>query len=441
MSECNVCYSPFSSVVRKKVQCSVCDYTCCSKCVRTYILHLVGDAKCMNCSVEWKIPFLYESISKQFVKEYKKHRRQYLFQKQLYLLPILSEYIEIETKMKNLQHEKKEFNSKIKSLPPHLQTEREKLKTMKTEVYNKIQICRIDKQTIFNDFITETKTEQKKKIIRERPCIQENCKGFLNKEGKCPICSTTVCLQCNVSKNIHKEHCDPIDIETVKEIQKNTRQCPSCSVSIFKISGCDQMWCTHCNTAFSWKSGTIITNEIHNPHYFDWLMENNETADDETVIMENVDEDLDIHNDTLPSIRSIQNLKLPQYDYVKVLSYYRDLQHLIHEEIPFIRPTEREYRVFMFEIMLSYAKKQKKIERNLENVDTNHALRKELLYILENFRTQQIHLFRGLTISKTISITEFYDFYKNNIKLYTDLNNRLCSSYDWYYGFQFQKNH
>ena len=34
------------------------------------------------------------------------------------------------------------------------------------------------------------------------------------------------------------------------------------------------MWCTQCHTAFSWKSGQIQT-RVHNPHYYEWLRENN----------------------------------------------------------------------------------------------------------------------------------------------------------------------
>jgi hypothetical protein len=40
------------------------------------------------------------------------------------------------------------------------------------------------------------------------------------------------------------------------------------------VKNCDQMWCTQCRTAFSWKTGNLESH-IHNPHYYEWMRKNN----------------------------------------------------------------------------------------------------------------------------------------------------------------------
>lgn len=42
------------------------------------------------------------------------------------------------------------------------------------------------------------------------------------------------------------------------------------------VKNCDQMYCTQCHVAFSWRTGDIVRNgRVHNPHYFDYLRQQN----------------------------------------------------------------------------------------------------------------------------------------------------------------------
>jgi ribosomal protein S27AE len=79
------------------------------------------------------------------------------------------------------------------------------------------------------------------------------------------------CSQCHEMKggtrdndtHIYKEE----SIATARFLHADTKHCPSCGAPVFKIEGCDQVFCTQCHTAFSWNTGRAETGTIHNPHY------------------------------------------------------------------------------------------------------------------------------------------------------------------------------
>ena len=141
-----------------------------------------------------------------------------------------------------------------------------KLLTATRNYWNNIQL--------YNE---EKAGDQKREFIMK--CADENCRGFLSSAYKCGTCEKWTCSQCLViiGKEKDGEHtCNPDTVETAKMIKAETRPCPKCGTRIFKVDGCDQMWCTvdGCHTAFSWNTGHVITGKIHNPHYYEWLRRN-----------------------------------------------------------------------------------------------------------------------------------------------------------------------
>jgi hypothetical protein len=88
-----------------------------------------------------------------------------------------------------------------------------------------------------------------------------------------------VCPDCFeiIGHNKEIDHvCKEDNLKSAELIKKETKGCPKCGVRIFKISGCDQMWCTECKVAFSWNTGKIVVDGvIHNPHFYQYMQNNN----------------------------------------------------------------------------------------------------------------------------------------------------------------------
>jgi hypothetical protein len=122
-----------------------------------------------------------------------------------------------------------------------------------------------------------------KKVVAVR-CMTNKCAGYVTAQSKsegvddpilfCKICRAWQCGECMVqfTANPSATHeCDPEMVKTIKMIKKHCKPCPNCKEPIEKNTGCDQMFCTLCHTAFDWVTNTIIQGRVHNPHYFEWL--------------------------------------------------------------------------------------------------------------------------------------------------------------------------
>lgn len=86
------------------------------------------------------------------------------------------------------------------------------------------------------------------------------------------------CKDCHEMKGPAQDtphECNPDNLASAKLIDAETRACPKCGARVYKISGCNQMFCTACNDcAFDWVTGRIET-VIHNPHYYEFQRQRN----------------------------------------------------------------------------------------------------------------------------------------------------------------------
>lgn len=317
-SVCAICDDKLNQTVRKPVCCPYCEFTACRTCCETYILGETRN-KCMNpqCDREWTRQFIAKSFTGVFInKKLKKKREEILFDIERSLLPATQPRVEYLIKSEQISKEyHQEWNSiwnqidgltyKKRNLKNEMnarrargsscQWELNKISDIKKEcdeVCKKINDLQVKKQELsdkhtvdlrrlreecdFNptDNSTENEPRQRREFIRA--CPDNDCRGFLSTQWKCGLCEKWSCPDCHEIKGPTRdtEHtCNPDILASARLLSSDTKPCPSCGVGIFKITGCDHMWCTHCHKGFSWRTGKI-EEDGHNPHYFEWLRRN-----------------------------------------------------------------------------------------------------------------------------------------------------------------------
>ena len=204
----------------------------------------------LKCGKEWSSKFIRASFPNVFINtKLKSHLSDILLEQERALLPATQPIVEAEIKKEKMKLEAIEIEKAIRNLIGR-----------KNDLMTSMNNLRYTKEAV--------------KFIRA--CSDTNCRGFLSSQWKCGICEQWSCPDCHELKGPTKDAphtCDPNNVATAKLLATDTKGCPKCRTNIFKISGCDQMWCTQCHTAFSWKTGNI-ENTIHNPHYYEWKRNN-----------------------------------------------------------------------------------------------------------------------------------------------------------------------
>ena len=247
--ECSICCERFNASNHKKVSCPFCDLNTCRTCVQTFLLSVSSDPHCMGCKNLWSREVVDGACTKVFRDtKLKKHRETILFERERCLLPQTQEVAARIIQGRNIDKLIKEEASKI------------------DEIRINIQALTHRKYVILSG--SQAVQTEKRQFVRK--CPVEDCRGFLSTRWKCQICENNICPDCNEIKRDEGHTCDPNNVETVALLKKDTKPCPKCGTMIFKISGCSQMWCPDCHTAFDWNTMKIETGRIHNPHYYEF---------------------------------------------------------------------------------------------------------------------------------------------------------------------------
>ena len=284
-TNCMICDEKLNLKNHKLVSCEYCDFGACKTCYQTFLPEQTAP-KCMNreCGRPWTRRFLNTTFSQSFLqKDWRKSREKLAFDLETALLPATQEILERRLRIQNAYIENVMLRKQINTLSSHYS------KLFRKE---KKEICAANEPEdlrALKDRLDEVQatlnTRYAGRFVARvvpttthfvRACPSEDCRGFLSKDWKCGLCKVDTCSKCHVIKTDGGgEHtCNPDDVATATLLNRDTKPCPKCHTGIFKIDGCDQMWCTQCHTAFSWKTGDIET-RIHNPHFYEWQRLNN----------------------------------------------------------------------------------------------------------------------------------------------------------------------
>lgn len=293
--DCSICCVT-TNLKNPVVGCGFCDIQACRQCCERYLLSTFDDPHCMGCKHEWDKDKITKDFSKNFVtKKLKEHRENVLFEREKSLLPHSQDYVDAYLALKNTLKIKNKLLLRNKQIDidmcrmklEELKNDAEVLKGTVTtkeatsvKKHNKTiadelnREKRANERKIRNVANDETKECPKPKLKTSHgKCPMDGCLGYISANWCCGVCEKKICSRC-MEEETDGHECDPDTVETVKAIKKDSKPCPGCGTCVVKASGCDQMWCVQCHTAFSWRTGQRVHGFIHNPHYFQWMNRN-----------------------------------------------------------------------------------------------------------------------------------------------------------------------
>jgi len=318
MSDCQICISPFNKSTNQNISCLKCHEGCCLKCIKTFLCSSKSDPTCMFCNeILSKYDLIKMKLPKSYLdKEYKLIRQDILFnndkshfQEAFVYVPEYvihynnhTEYLNKvneshrylynmdEGTRDNLFLKMDSFNRLTKSLIGGgkdvdvilkklltLSKNKEMIEYKKhTELLyankKKLDVCNNTIKRLSDRIKSERSGVKRRKQILTLFCQENSCNGMLNEKSNCITCKKSYCSKCNTTLT-ENHKCSENDIKSFDSIKKQTKSCPECFIPIYKIQGCDQMFCTSCHTPFSWNTGNVLsdTGFFHNPHYMEHL--------------------------------------------------------------------------------------------------------------------------------------------------------------------------
>ena len=262
--ECDICTETCNNSNHKHAQCSKCESHVCRECIRTYLLGSVQDPCCPHCKHSWEMDFLNNLCGSTWIfNQHRHHRQTLLMDREKAKIPGDMEAIQMYKGYIDRQREALKFAAEVE----------EKRQAWLDAQTTREQMFRDADRLRLAALGQKPKKKDEWKFIQ--PCPGTDCSGYLSTVGKCPVCEIWTCMQCFEQKGPSKDSahtCKEDDVASAQHIKKHTKRCPECGVPCVRVSGCTQMWCPQCHASFSYRTGEVYRNAVHNPERSMWIV-------------------------------------------------------------------------------------------------------------------------------------------------------------------------
>jgi len=241
--ECKICFCEIETELG--YQCKRCDAALCKECFIKLLDFCNVENMLISC-VLCKGEVLYQNVKLEYKLKYNKMSVKYLMNKKD-IKDKIEENIKKEKFYEKIYKEREDF---VKTMPDGIQL---LIKIALTKKMKKIK----------KDNIMYIQIKQK-----QRKCMREICKGFLNELGdnfECDVCKIKYCKKCESKINNEETQvhiCKKEEIESLDEM-KTYIKCPNCILPVVKSEGCNNMTCSICKTNFCYITGVIIKDGNH----------------------------------------------------------------------------------------------------------------------------------------------------------------------------------
>lgn len=346
--ECPICYER-TAVIKYMVTSPCCGGKACRDCYLTYLLGgtVHSCMYTQDCGALFTRKTLYQMFKKVDCDKLLKHAAELLFEvEQQHIVKyhdlkalqrarahlqemIRSSSIWLDTALKPSNPSNMDSvstfleSSTDEKIDEAIAVYKKHMKTVKAayEEYNNINKA----YTAKYGGIGDEEDEDVQKILKKGymssvRCQVDGCGGYTDISWTCIKCGSIVCKRCGevekkyisrnqreIARDTKREDydldstvsggdtdeeedgtvhvCREDDIKSFKQILLSARPCPNCKTFIYKISGCNDMWCTTCNTGFRWNTMKPITKEhFHNPHRAEYMKRMKELGIDVSTV-------------------------------------------------------------------------------------------------------------------------------------------------------------